>query len=186
MRTPSNVTVRVWDGLDDAPFDKAVERLFEDRNGSPRFMGEKGMTEGFMRNGYSVELARERVTSGCHWVGIPGKEYTLNDIVKVNFAAVFDAALRDMVGDASAVNSVGTLWETYEKHMRLAIACVMAGVDFHLRHMYAVMPELPLNLLYHGPIERGRDITHHGVDYYNMCIDGAALATVADSFSAVE
>ncbi len=185
MKTPSNVTVRVWDGLGESLFDRAVGYLFEDRNGSPRFMGEKGMTEGFMRNGYSLELARERVTSGCHWAAIPGKEYTLNDIVKLNFAAVFDAALRDMVDDASVANGVDALWQIYEKHLRLAIDCVKEGIDLHLRHMHKVLPELPLNLLCHGPIDRGRDVTNGGVDYYNMCIDGSGLATAADSFAAV-
>jgi formate C-acetyltransferase len=185
MKGTSNITVRVWDGLDPALFDTAVRNLFADRNGSPRFIGEKGMTEGFMNNGYARELARQRVTSGCHWVGIPGREYTLNDIVKINFAAVFDAALREMVGDPNVENSVDELWRHYEKHLRLGIACVKEGIDWHLRHMYKVVPELPLNLLCHGPIERGRDITDGGVDYYNMCIDGAGLATVADSFAAI-
>jgi formate C-acetyltransferase len=185
MKTPSNVTVRVWDGLNGDLFDRAVGYLFEDRNGSPRFIGEKGMTEGFMRNGYSRQLARERVTSGCHWAAIPGKEYTLNDIVKLNFAAVFDAALRDMVGDDAIDSSVDALWRAFEKHLRLALDCVKEGIDLHLRHMYKVLPELPLNLLCHGPVERGRDITHGGVDHYNMCIDGAGLATAADSFAAV-
>ncbi len=186
MKATSNVTVRVWDGLDPDLFDTAVENLFEDKNGSPRFIGEKGMTEGFMRNGYTREEARTRVTSGCHWVAIPGREYTLNDIVKINFAAVFDVALRDMVGDATTPKSVAALWDSYARHMEQGIDCVKQGIDHHLRHMWKVTPELPLNLLCHGTIERGRDITHGGVDHYNMCIDGSALATVADSFAAVE
>lgn len=186
MKTTSNVTVRVWEGLDEELFDRAVRYLFEDRNGSPRFMGEKGMTEGFMRNGYTREFARERVTCGCHWAAIPGKEYTLNDIVKINLAAVFDAALRELVADPGTENSVENLWRRYEKHLRLGIDCIKEGIDHHLRHMWKVMPEVPLNLFMYGPIERGRDVTHAGVDHYNMCIDGSALATAADSFAAVE
>jgi formate C-acetyltransferase len=34
-------------------------------------------------------------------------------------------------------------------------------------------------------IERGLDATHGGVEYYNLCIDAVALATVADSFAAM-
>ena len=45
-------------------------------------------------------------------------------------------------------------------------------------------PELVLNLLTHGPIERGLNVTNGGVDHYNMCVDGAGLANVADSFAA--
>lgn len=186
MKTTSNVTVRVWEGLDETLFNRAVDYLFEDRNGSPRFIGETGMTEGFMKNGYTRAQARERVTSGCHWVAIPGREYTLNDIVKLNFAAVFDAALREMVADPTVENSISHLWNAYDRHLTRAVDCVKQGIDHHLRHMYKVKPELPLNLLCYGPVARGRDITHGGVDHYNMCIDGAGLATAADSFAAVE
>ena len=47
-------------------------------------------------------------------------------------------------------------------------------------------PELHLDLLCHGPIETGRDASHGGVEFYNLCVDGAGLATVADSFAALE
>ena len=33
---------------------------------------------------------------------------------------------------------------------------------------------------------RGLDASHGGVEYYNLCVDGASLATVADSFAALE
>jgi len=52
--------------------------------------------------------------------------------------------------------------------------------------MYRVYPELMLDLLCYGPIEKGRDASHGGVEYYNLCVDGAGLATVADSFAAAE
>ena len=42
-----------------------------------------------------------------------------------------------------------------------------------------------LNLLSHGPIEKGKDVSHGGAEYYNMAIDGAGLAVVADSFGAL-
>lgn len=201
LKTPSNITVRVWEGLNPDLFDRAVRYLFMDKVGSPRFMGEKGLTEGFMRNGYPLELARQRVACGCHWVALPGIEYTLNDIVKINAAAVFDVAFREMMADCrmqsesgsssdslppAASPSVALLWDYFEKHLRRAVEVTKQGIDFHLAHMKDVMPEIPLNLLCHGPLERGRDVTDGGVDYYNMCIDLAALATVADSFAAVE
>jgi pyruvate-formate lyase len=66
MKTTSNVTVRVWEGLDEQLFDLSVRYLFEDRNGSPRFMGEKGMTEGFMRNGYTREFAHAPISHGAN------------------------------------------------------------------------------------------------------------------------
>jgi formate C-acetyltransferase len=52
--------------------------------------------------------------------------------------------------------------------------------------MYRVFPELHLDLLCHGPIEKGRDASHGGVEFYNLCVDAAGLATVADSLAAIE
>jgi formate C-acetyltransferase len=47
-------------------------------------------------------------------------------------------------------------------------------------------PELVYNLFMHGPIERGLNCSEGGVDILNFNIDGVALATVADSFAAIE
>ena len=52
--------------------------------------------------------------------------------------------------------------------------------------MHEVFPELVLDLLCYGPIEKGEDASHGGVEIYNLGIDGAALATVADSLAAIE
>jgi formate C-acetyltransferase len=55
-----------------------------------------------------------------------------------------------------------------------------------MSHMHRVFPELMLDLLCHGTIEKGLDASNGGVEYVNLCMDGAALATVADSFAALE
>ncbi|MDD5602908.1 MAG: pyruvate formate lyase family protein, partial [Eubacteriales bacterium] len=41
-------------------------------------------------------------------------------------------------------------------------------------------------LFQHGLIEKGRNITDGGANYYNMCMDGSGLAIAADSFAACE
>jgi formate C-acetyltransferase len=61
-----------------------------------------------------------------------------------------------------------------------------AGIDFHYEHMHEVFPELVLDLLCHGPIEKGVDASHGGVEFYTFGVDAAGLATAADSFAAVE
>jgi formate C-acetyltransferase len=52
--------------------------------------------------------------------------------------------------------------------------------------MHEVFPELVMDLLCYGTIEKGLDASHGGVEFYNLCVDGSALATVAGSFAAVE
>jgi len=189
IKIPTNLAIRVHDGLDPELFDLAIKYLFADGIGSPLFVGDKPLIEGFCRNGYPAELAHQRVKTGCHWSAIPGREYTLNDIVKINFAAVFDTALREMLADASVEPTTAELWRRFQKHLRRAVEVTAEGMDWHLRYMPEYFPELVLDLFCHGPIEKGRDASdgpHRGVEFFNLCVDGSALTTVADSFAAIE
>lgn len=184
LKTPCNLTIRVHDRMDEKLFRRGVEILLEDNLGYPRFSGDNALIEGFMRNGYSIELARERIALGCNWMSIPGREYTLNDTVKINLMKVFEVAFNEIAD--SGKFSLGALHECYQKHLARAAFCIAEGLDFHLAHQYRNEPELLLNLLCYGPIEKGRDASHGGVDFYNMCCDGAGLAVVADSFAALQ
>jgi formate C-acetyltransferase len=60
------------------------------------------------------------------------------------------------------------------------------GLDWHMSHQGDNTPEIVLNLFCHGTIERGLDVSAGGVDIYNLDLDGVGLATVADSFAAIE
>ena len=182
-----NLTIRVHDKLDPAFFRKSVEYLFRNRQGWPRYSGDKALMEGFMRCGYSRELARRRVAAGCHWMCIPGMEYTMNDTVKVNIAMIFQVAWREMMAAASKTPpSADILWGLYERHLKIAVDATGRGIIHHLRYQTKSQPELILNLLQHGLIEKGVNITDGGANYYNMCVDAAGLAVAADSFAAVE
>lgn len=184
LKISCNLTIRVHDRMDEKLFRRGVEILLEDNLGYPRFSGDNALIEGFMRNGYSIELARERIALGCNWMSIPGREYTLNDTVKINMMKVFEVAFNEIADSGNF--SLEALHNCYKKHLARAALCIAKGLDFHLAHQYKNEPELLLNLLCYGPIEKGRDASHGGVDFYNMCCDGAGLAVVADSFAAIQ
>lgn len=186
LKVPANIAIRVSESLNPNLLRRGIEILFEDKMGFPKFLNDKAVNEGFVKNGYPIELARQRVYSGCHWLGIPGREYTLMDCVKIDFATIFEMALQEMMTDSNVTFSVEELWRYFEKHLRRAIDVTAEGLDFHLEHMHEVFPELVLDLFCHGPVEKGLDVTHGGVEYCNLCMDGASLATVADSFAALE
>jgi formate C-acetyltransferase len=185
LKIPANIGVCVGDRTDPGLLERGVEIMFEDRLGNPKFLGVDRTVEGFARNGYPLELSRQRAYSGCHWLALPGTEYTLNDIVKINLAAVFQVALSEMLAGSDRPGA-DELWRRFAAHLRRAVEVTAEGIDFHLRHMGDVFPELVLDLLCYGPIERGLDAASGGVDYYNLCVDASALATVADSFAACE
>ena len=138
-----------------------------------------------MRCGYPKELARQRVAAGCHWMCIPGMEYTMNDTVKVNIAMVFQVAFEDMMAHEAAP-SAEILWRYYQKHLKIATDATGDGIIHHLTYQTKSQPELILNLFQHGLIEKGVNITDGGANYYNMCMDAAGLAVAADSFAALE
>ena len=185
INTSLNITVRVHDGLNPELFRKSVEYLVKNKNGWPRFSGNDALVEGFMRNGYPASLARKRIAVGCNWMSIPGLEYTMNDLVKVNMAKVFEVAFDElMAGNDSRNTSI--LWEIFDRHLGKAVHTAAEGIRHHLKYQKYNEPELILNLLSHGPVEKGRDVADGGAEYLNLAIDGAGLAVVADSFAALE
>ena len=186
LKVPANIAVRVGDGLDRKLFRRGLEILFEDKMGFPKFVGDRSVTEGFMRNGYPLELARERIYAGCHWLAIPGREYCMADLIKIDLAMVFDVALREMMDDVFVIPSLKELWGRFKTHLRRAVEVIAGGIDFHLEHMHEVFPELYLDLFCYGPVEKGLDATNGGVEHYTIGVDAASLATVADSFAAIE
>lgn len=186
LNIPSNIGVAVGEDIDPNLLRVAVDIQFENKSGSPKFVGINNTNRDFTKNGYPLDLARQRIYCGCHWFAIPGREYTLNDCVKINFAAVWQAAWHEMWSDPAFEPSVADLWGRFEAHLRRAVEVIAEGLDWHYEHMHEVFPELPIDLCCYGPIEKGLDASHGGVEFYNMCVDGTALATVADSFAALE
>ena len=186
LGVPANIAVCVGKNVAPRLFRRGVEIMLQDKQAMPKFLGIDNWVSGFARNGYPLEVARMRAYSGCHWSAIPGREFTLNDCVKINFAAVFLVAFQDMMAEHPSDPSAVLLWQYFERHLHRAVEVIAQGLDFHVEHMHEVFPELMLDLLCYGPIEKGIDASHGGVEYINLCVDGSALATVADSFAALE
>lgn len=184
INTSLNLTVRVHDGLHPQLLEKSVAYLVKNKNAWPRFSGDKALVEGFMRNGFSAELARQRIAVGCNWMSLPGLEYTMNDLVKVNLARVFEVAYYETA--ETALPTVQALWDRFSEHLAVAVHTAAEGIRHHLKYQKYNEPELLLNLLSHGPLEKGVDVSDGGAAYYNLSIDGAGLAIAADSFAALE
>ena len=182
INTSLNITVRVHDGLDKGLMRKAVECLVRNRNGWPRFSGDQALVEGFAKNGFPESLARQRIAVGCNWMSLPGLEYTMNDLVKVNMAKVFEVAFNE----TETFMGTEDLWDRFVSHLKVAVHTAAEGMRHHLAYQRYNEPELLLNLLSHGPMEKALDASAGGATYYNMAIDGAGLAVVADSFAAIQ
>lgn len=178
-----NLTVRVHENCDREFLKKAVYYLLKNKNGWPRFCNDKALCDGYMRNGVDKKTARERIAVGCNWMCVPGKEFPMNDTVKINIAKVFDEAMKEL--KAGNEYSTQSLYEIYKKHLKIAIDTTAKGINLHLDHAWEVTPELIMNLMMHNALEKGEDISQVA-GLYTVGVDGAGLAVVADSFGALE
>lgn len=178
-----NLTVRVHENCDRNFLKKAVYYLLKNKNGWPRFCNDKALCDGYMKNGIDKKTARERIAVGCNWMCVPGKEFPMNDTVKINVAKVFEEALKDMRNEDEY--STDRLFELYEKHLKIAIAVTAKGVNLHIDHAWEVTPELIMNLMMYNTIEKGEDVSQVA-ELYTVGVDGAGLAVVADSFGALQ
>ena len=189
LKIPANLAVRVHDGLDPALMRQAVKRLFEDGTGAS-YSCATGLDEGFSRNGVPMALSRLRAKVGCNWTALPGIEYCLQDVTRLCLVSPFQHAFADQdsrsLEDSGNLDPIEALWERYVHHLSICVDTIKQGFDWHLAHHANNSPEIVLNLFCHGPIERGLDASAGGVDLYNMTCDGVGLATVADSFAAIE
>ena len=113
---------------------KAVYYLLKNKNGWPRFCNDNALAAGYMRNGVDKKTARERIAVGCNWMCVPGKEFPMNDTVKVNVAKVLDEALKDLRKEES--KSTDRLFEIYEEHLKKAVEVTAEGVNLHIDHAW--------------------------------------------------
>jgi formate C-acetyltransferase len=185
LRTPSNIALRVHDEMDPALLRQAVRYICEDGTGVS-FACSTGLDEGFARNGFPQGLARMRAKVGCNWTALPGVEYCLQDVTRVCLVTPLLLALDEMLADASTTPSIEALWARYAHHLGLSVETVKEGKALHMERQAENWPEIVLNLFCHGPVERGLDASAGGVDIVDLAIDGIGLATVADSFAAIE
>ena len=184
LNIPQNIAVRVYDGMHPELLERCLEYTMEDGSGVCYSLAQ-GCEEGFVRNGFPIEIARCRIKSGCNWTAIPGREYPLQDVTRINMGYALVYAMQDM-REAGEQYSLEALWERFAYHVGVMVDCIKQGYDRHYEAGARAMPEIVLNLFMHGPIERGLDVAQGGVDILHYNLDGLGLATVADSFAAVE
>ena len=186
LNSSANLTIRIHDNIDKNYVRKAVEYLFTDRNAWPRFSGDKGLMNYTKLPNITKKIARDRIAVGCHWMAVPGKEYSLNDCVKINVAKVYDLSFREMMDHKDEeVPSMERLLSIFKRHLKRAVEVIAEGLNIHMAKQQYVTPELVMNLMMHNTIETGTDITVCA-EIQTLCLDGAGLATVADSLAAIE
>ena len=78
-------------------------------------------------------------------MSLPGLEYTMNDLVKINMVKVFEVAYYEMMAQFDSEYTTNELWKLFEKHLTKAVEVAAAGIRHHLKYQKYNEPELLLN-----------------------------------------
>ncbi len=183
LNIPINIALRVHDNVNPVLLERSLKYNMKNGSGVDYSM-DNGCVKGYAKNGFSEVVARGRAKVGCNWTALPGREYPFQDVTRFNFAVAFNKAMEDI--EKTKKYSMEDLWDRFTHHLRVGIDSIREGYDLHFEVIENSMPEMVLNLFMHGPVEKGINAASGGVDNQSFCIDGIALATVADSFAAVE
>ncbi len=165
--------------------------------GQPSVFNTDVIIKELMRQGKSLEDARNGGSSGCVEVGAFGKDnYSLMGYF--NIPKVFEITLHNGVdprtglkigietGDASTFTTFDQLYEAFEKQIRFFIDVKIRGSQV-IERLFAIhMPAPFLSLITSDCISNGKDYHDGGARYNSSYIQGVGLGSITDMLSAVK
>ncbi len=177
-------------------FVRHAARVIRRGYGFPSVFNADAIVEELVRQGKSVEDAREGGTSGCVEAGAFGKEaYILTGYF--NLVKMFELALHDgrdartgrqlgpRTGPAASLTTFEALFQAWEAQVRHFAALKMEG-NAIVERLYARHAPAPfLSVLIDDCIRKGMDYNAGGARYNTSYIQGVGIGTLTDCFSAV-
>ncbi|MBP7147212.1 MAG: glycyl radical protein [Acidobacteria bacterium] len=175
---------------------KHALRVIRRGYGFPSLFNADVVVEEQLRQGKTLEDAREGGCSGCVEVGAFGKEaFILTGYF--NLVKMLELALHDgydvrtgkkvgaRTGRPSAFASFDDLFRAFEKQVRHVLEIKIRGNQL-IERLYATrMPHTFLSVLTDDCIAKGRDYNAGGARYNNTFIQAVGIGSVTDSLSAL-
>ncbi len=164
--------------------------------GQPSIFNFDAVVQELIRQGKSIEDARNGGTSGCVETGCFGKEnynltgyFNLPKILEITLNNGMDPRTGKRIGpetgDPMQFASFDLLFEAFEKQLNHFIDIKVQGNNI-IERIYALhMPAPFLSLLIDDCITRGKDYHDGGPRYNTSYIQGVGLGTITDSLSSI-
>lgn len=178
-------------------FLKSACRIIRTGFGQPSIFNADVIVQELVRQGKSVQDARNGGASGCVEVGAFGKEaYILTGYF--NLVKVLELTLNNGIdpqtgrrigletGDPATWLSFDELWEAYTRQLNYLIDVKVRGNQVIERLYATYLPTPFLSLLIDDCIERGRDYHDGGARYNTSYIQGVGLGSLTDSLTAIK
>ncbi len=164
--------------------------------GQPSVFNHDAVVMELVRQGKTIEDARNGGTSGCVETGAFGKEnYNLTGYF--NMMKVLEITLNNgtdprsgkkiglETGDPRHFRSFDDLFAAYEKQLRHFVDIKIRGNQIIERIYASNMPTPFLSLLISDCIEKGRDYHDGGARYNTSYIQGVGMGSITDSMAAL-
>jgi formate C-acetyltransferase len=178
-------------------FLKRAAKIIRTGFGQPSIFNADVIVEELVRQGISVEDARNGGPSGCVEVAAFGKEnYNLTGYF--NLAKILEITLNNGIdprtgqkigletGDPAQFESFEALFEAFKKQVNYFVDVKVRGNNVVERLYAYYMPTPFMSLLIDDCIERGKDY-HDGGARYNMTyIQGVGIGTLTDCLTAIK
>jgi formate C-acetyltransferase len=174
----------------------AACRVIRHGYGFPSLFNVDIVVEELLRQGKSVEDAREGGTSGCVEAGAFGKEaYILTGYF--NLPKLLELALHDgrdprsgrqlgpRTGDPRAFGDLDTVLAAWTAQVRHFVDVKIAGNRLIERTCATQMPAPFLSLLIDDCLERGLDYNAGGARYNTSYIQGVGIGSLTDALAAI-
>ena len=178
-------------------FLQAALKVIRKGYGFPSIFNSDAVVEELVRQGKTVEDAREGGTSGCVEAGAFGKEaFILTGYF--NLPKMLELALHDGVdprtgaqlgpqtGDPLRISSFDEIFEAWRTQVRHFVDIKYRG-NLVFERMFADWAQAPfLSILTDDCISKGRDYNAGGARYNTSYIQGVGIGSLTDSFSVLK
>jgi formate C-acetyltransferase len=172
-------------------------RIIRKGRGQPSIFNAETVVEEMLRQGKSVEDARDGGTSGCVETGAFGKEsyiltgyFNMPKVLEITLHNGVDPRTGKMLGIATgAVNdlvSFDEVFRAYKKQLHHFVDIKMRGNNVIERIFAEYMPVPFLSLLTDDCIAKGKDYNNGGARYNTNYIQGVGVGSMTDSLAAMK
>lgn len=177
-------------------FLKRAARIIRTGFGQPSIFNTDAIVQELVRQGKTIEDARDGGASGCVEVGAFGKEnYNLTGYM--NLPKIFEITLNNGVdprtgnrigletGDPVTFGSFDALFAAFQQQLRHFVDIKIRGNNVIERLYARILPTPFLSLLIDDCIARGIDYHEGGARYDSSYIQGVGLGSLTDAMSAI-
>jgi pyruvate formate-lyase/glycerol dehydratase family glycyl radical enzyme len=171
-------------------------RIIKTGFGQPSVFNTDAIIQELLRQGKSIEDARNGGASGCVETGAFGKEcYILTGYF--NLVKVLEATLNNgadpgtgkkiglRTGDPCKFSSFGELLNAFVRQLNYFVDVKIRGNNIIERLYAEYLPTPFLSILINDCIANGKDYNDGGARYNTSYIQGVGLGTIADSLAAI-